>query len=226
MANFRTHLSVAALAGVGLAIAGYHATMLTGPEALGIAGFISLGGILPDIDADQSHTVKLVFAILAVTAVIVAVPLGAPHLALPALMTLGGACFLSVRYIASALFRRLTLHRGVWHSLVAGITCGLGVTVMSFHLFESSDHQAWLQGIALLVGFVIHLILDECYSVNLASLRLKRSAGTALKLIDVQAPVASACMLLTAVCLWQWAPPWQALSDIGYGVYVALFPNG
>lgn len=226
MANFRTHLSVAAVAGIGLAMAGYHASVLTGPEALGVAGFVSLGGILPDIDADQSHTVKLVFAILAVTAVIVVVPLGAPHLALPALMTLGGACFLGVRYVASAFFRRLTIHRGVWHSLIAGLACGLGVTVMSFHLFESSAHQAWLQGVALLVGFVIHLVLDECYSVNLASLRLKRSAGTALKPIDVQAPIASACMLLTAVCLWQWTPPWEALREIGYGLYAAMFPYG
>lgn len=225
MANFRTHLSVAAAAGIGCAIAGYHGVLLSGPEVLGVAGFISLGGILPDIDADKSHTVKLVFAILAITAVILVVPLAAPYLRLPALMTLGGGCFLAVRYVASAFFRRLTIHRGIWHSIIAGMAVGLATTVIGFHVFESSARQAWIQGMALLIGYIIHLVLDECYSVNLPSLRFKRSAGTALKVIDTQAPFASACMVLIVICLAYWAPPIEALSEMGQTLLNACFPE-
>ena len=44
--------------------------------------------------------------------------------------------------------------------------------------------QAWLTGLFLFIGFLIHLALDEIYSVDVEGRTIKKSFGTALKLFD------------------------------------------
>ena len=211
MANFRTHLAVASLAGGCCAIAGYHASALTLSDAIGVAGLMALGGIMPDIDADRSHTVRLVFTVLAVGAVIMTVISALPRVTTAGLILLALLSFLGTRYVASAFFRRLTVHRGVWHSLLAGVTVGVIITAASVHLFGSSAWLGWLQGCAMLAGYIIHLLLDELWSIDAAGLRLKKSFGTALKPFDMHAPQTALPMAATIVICHPWLPPLEAL---------------
>ncbi|ANF56129.1 metal-dependent hydrolase [Halotalea alkalilenta] len=211
MADFKTHLSAAAMTGAGLSTAGWYLGAWTLSEALALTGLVALGGILPDIDADRSHAVGLIFTMLAVIAMVAAVIALTPHMTLASLASTGIGVYTGVRYIASGLFRRLTVHRGVWHSLLAALASGFSISALGYHFFGSTAEQAWLQGAALCLGVVIHLLLDECYSVDMVGQRMKRSFGTALKLFDYQSPFSAMAMGVVIVCLLPWLPPWNGL---------------
>ena len=103
--------------------------------------------------------------------------------------------------------RRSTTHRGVIHSVPAAALLGLGTTSAMIHILEYSRGFSWLAGIALALGFVIHLVLDECASVDLAGRRLKRSFGTALKLGSANNIVGTLGLYLGLAWLVHQAPP-------------------
>ncbi|MEQ6890198.1 metal-dependent hydrolase [Halomonas sp. CS7] len=214
MANFRTHLGVAAAGGAVLAHGGWQAGLWGAVESLPLLALVTLGGILPDIDADRSRAIRLIFHLLAVPAVVVGALLLQARLPVGTLLMVCGAIYLAVRFLAGALFARFTVHRGLWHSLLAAGLCGLCTTALSHRLFGQPDHLAWAQGAALALGFVIHLLLDELYSVDLTGARLKRSFGTAFKPFDWREPGNSLAMLMVAVSLAPWLPPLGPLREL------------
>ena len=93
------------------------------------------------------------------------------------------------------------LHRGVWHSWIAGIACAFATVLIFYYVFDRPDGVAWLAGGFLLIGFLTHLILDEMYSVDVLGNHIKKSFGTAFKPIDMRNPVGSAAMAVAAVVL-------------------------
>ena len=214
MADFRTHLSVAAGGGVLLALGGWQATLWMPTEALSMAVLTAFGGILPDIDSDNSHAIRLIFTLVAMLAVIAGVLSLRGQVTLGVLLLICVGFYVGVRYALSELFKRFTVHRGIWHSLLAAAFCGLGVSALSYQLLMQSAWIAWAQGLALVLGSVIHLLLDEMYSVDLAGTRIKRSFGTAFKLFAYREPVNSLLLLALAVGLAPWLPPWSALVEL------------
>ena len=214
MANFRTHFGVALGGGALVAYAGWQASLWTFNEGWPLAVLTAFGGILPDIDSDQSHAIRLIFTLLAVLAVIAGALWLQSRLAPGPLVLACGGLYLGVRYLAGAIFKRFTVHRGIWHSLLASLLCGMGTAAMSFHLLAQPAPMAWAQGMALSLGAVIHLLLDELYSVDLVGSRLKRSFGTAFKLFDYRQPINSLFMLLLTMALLPWMPPWSALTAL------------
>lgn len=207
MADFRTHLGVAAAAGAVVAHGGWQAGLWMAWEALPVLVLVTFGGILPDIDADRSKAIRLIFNLLAVPGVVVGALLLQGRLDAGALLMACGGIYLTVRHLAGALFSRFTVHRGLWHSLLAAALCGLVTAALSQRLFAQPDTLAWVHGLAVALGFVIHLLLDELYSVDLTGARLKRSFGTALKPFDWRSPGNSLVMLLAAAALLPWLPP-------------------
>src|SRR5690554_4101361 len=181
MADFRTHLGVAAAGGAVAAHGGWQAGLWDAWQAL--PALVTFGGILPDIDADRSKAIRLIFNLLAVPAVVAGALLLQGRLDTGGLLLACGAIYLAVRHLAGALFSRFTVHRGLWHSLLAAGLCGLVTTALRHRLQSQPDTLACDHGIALSLDFVIHLALDELYSVDLTGARIKRSFGTALKQI-------------------------------------------
>lgn len=214
MANFRTHSTVAAAGGVVLAYGGYQAQAWSPVQALAVCALTALGGILPDIDADHSRSSRLIFTLLGLLALAVAAALLQPRLAPPYLLLACAGVYGAVRYVASALFARLTVHRGGWHSLLAGVMCSWAVAALSLHWLAQPAWLAWSHGLAVLLGFVVHLLLDELYSVDIEGARLKRSFGTALKLADASRPASSLLMLAATAALMPWLPPWEVLGAL------------
>ncbi|MGO2132794.1 MAG: metal-dependent hydrolase [Halomonas sp.] len=214
MADFRTHMTVAVGAGAVLALGGWHSGIWSLLQAAPIAVLVAFGGILPDIDSDHSRAVRLVFNATAVLAVIAGAFILRLRLDAGTLLVVCCGLYLGTRYLLSAVFKRFSVHRGIWHSWLAAGLCGLAVTAVSYRLLEQSARLAWAQGGALTIGCLIHLLLDELYSVDLGGARIKRSFGTAFKLFDYVRPFNSLLMVLLVLGLLPWLPPWQDLAEL------------
>lgn len=214
MADFRTHLGVAVAGGALLGVSGWQATPISASDAASLAVLTAFGGILPDIDADNSHAIRLIFTLLAVLSVVVGALQLQGWLSPGALIVACGGLYIGVRYVLSAVFKHFSVHRGIWHSLLAALLCGLATTVASYQWLSQGAWMAWAQGLALVLGALIHLLLDELYSVDLTGARLKRSFGTALKPFDYREPGNSLLMLLIATSLLPWLPPFASLQEL------------
>ncbi|MFO0066459.1 MAG: metal-dependent hydrolase, partial [Pirellulaceae bacterium] len=79
------------------------------------------------------------------------------------------------------VFRRFSVHRGMWHSIPA-----LGIVgLLGYWLSESEIPKRQIfVAIALMLGFLSHLLLDEVWSIDFQGgrYRYKNTFGTALKL--------------------------------------------
>jgi hypothetical protein len=95
-------------------------------------------------------------------------------------LALLGGLYLLVRYVISGCFKRLTVHRGMFHSVPGMAIAGLLV----FLLYQAPDQllRLYLAG-AVMLGFLSHLVLDELCSVDFLGMRLRlnKYAGSALK---------------------------------------------
>ena len=76
MADFRTHLGVAAAGGAVLAHGGWQVGLWELWQGGVVFGLVTFGGILPDIDADSSKAIRLIFNLLAVASVVLAIAAG------------------------------------------------------------------------------------------------------------------------------------------------------
>jgi LexA-binding, inner membrane-associated putative hydrolase len=154
-----------------------------GPVFLG-AGLTAVGGLLPDLDSDSGVPVRELFTLGAVLM---------PFLLLSRLAQLGfsveqtmvilAALYLFIRYVVSNVFKRFTVHRGIYHSLPAMLIAGLLV----FHAYHSPDLDLRVYlAVGTMIGFLSHLVLDELCSVDFmgAKITLNKFAGSAVKLFS------------------------------------------
>ena len=206
MANFQTHLNG------GILVSGGAVLTLHGlggaPEGLTLVLFALgvIGSLLPDIDADSSAPVRAFFGVLgAALAFAWTLPLagGRPPLELAAIWV---GLFLAVRFLLGAVFARFTVHRGIWHSWLAAGFAVLTTANLAHWLLHQSASVAWAAGFMVGVGYLTHLVLDEVFSVDLLSTRVRRSFGTALKPFSLRDPGSSLVMAL-GVGLLAWFAP-------------------
>lgn len=202
MANFKTHFGTAAAASGLLATACLGAGLGGSAEMVGLALAGTVGGLLPDIDSDESTPIKAMFMTLGAIAAALLVFDASSHASILELWLIAATSYLSVRYVVAELFRRFTVHRGVFHSLAAGLLFWCLAAAIASRWFGVGDRLAWALGFFVFFGYMIHLILDEMFSVDLMNSRMKRSFGTALKLVDYgnwRASLALCAALLAAV---------------------------
>lgn len=183
MANFHTHLTVATSASViagGLVAA---CGLLSPIETVIAIGIGIIGGFLPDVDSDHSTSIKIVFDILAAILGFCGIFILMPYLGILIGISSWFVIFLLVRFGIIHLFRKLTVHRGIFHSIPMGIFLSLLLGICIYKL-TSLSLTSWFFSLFLFYGFCVHLLLDEIYSVNLSGVTLKKSFGTAFKLIS------------------------------------------
>ncbi|TAN64986.1 MAG: metal-dependent hydrolase [Methylobacter sp.] len=206
MANFNTHLFIASAAGMGAALVAVNVHLIAKADMPWLIFLGSLGGLLPDIDASNSRPVKLLFTVLALMGVAAALhAFKDRYQPYPLLAILAGA-YLFIRYGIFALFNVLTIHRGVFHSVLAAVFFALLMTCISYRFLHRDALHAWLNGFFIALGFIVHLLLDELYSVDLSNARMKSSFGTAFKLFSYNNMTASALMTLCTMTLYWMAP--------------------
>ncbi len=207
VADFKTHITVACGAS-GLAATCLLAAGAARPEqvllyfALG-----SIGGILPDIDADNSIPLKLTFDILSFVVAFV-VMFGQPwgHSVIE-LVLIWLAVFLAVKFLIFSFFIRLTVHRGIIHSIPAGVCFGLAAATWLDQVRGISAGYAWMGGFFLFLGFFIHLFLDELHAINFSDMRLRGSFGSALKLVSFKDMRSTLLVYAAMILLFFMAPP-------------------
>jgi membrane-bound metal-dependent hydrolase YbcI (DUF457 family) len=204
MAGFKMHVTVSSLCGIGYGLA--TVKMLGHPleTAFLAGGLTAIGGMLPDLDSDSGVPVRELSGVAAAV-----VPLllynrlhymGINHEAVLAILA---AAYFLIRYGAAAMLRRISVHRGMFHSLPAMVISGLLVYLMY-------DNRAALQstryvlGVGVMLGFLSHLILDEIYSVDINGLRfkLKTSAGSALKFFSSSITASMVCYGMLGALLY------------------------
>ncbi|GIW98468.1 MAG: hypothetical protein KatS3mg111_1801 [Pirellulaceae bacterium] len=181
VADYKTHMTVSTIAGVGLGAAAYHAGFPI-PTCAVAAGLCSVSGMLPDLDSDSGRPLREATALAAaVVPVMMFERFQQMHLDHDSMILAAGLVYATIRFFIAEIFRRYTVHRGMWHSLPAAAIAGL----IAFLLTEGDPMGArMLKSSAVMLGFVSHLILDELWSVDFRGGRytFKRSFGTALKL--------------------------------------------
>lgn len=210
MADFNTHLGLAGIGSGLFASAAIAAGVSTTGEGMALWLTGVLGGLLPDVDADNSSSLKVVFnCIVLLLAVLIIVHLG--HRPLTQVWLIIAGVYLGLRWFALPLFKQFTVHRGCWHSLLTGLTLSLLITDIAWHVIGANATFAWLLGVFLGLGFLIHLLLDEFYSLDISGTRFKRSFGSACKPFSLSRPVVSGALLLVCAGLIAWLPPFAVL---------------
>ncbi len=209
MANFNTHVGIAAIAAGSAATLLLKAQFVSIPDALLLTAAGTIGGIAPDIDLGSSKPGRLLFLALGILASVFGVISLIEHLSTTELWMVGLLVFIGVRYGLWFIFSKITVHRGSIHSVVAGITAGFATAAGLYHWAEVPATLAWYTAIVLFAGFMIHLLLDELYSVDFMDNRVKRSFGSALKLVDTDQLGGSITLVLTGFLLWFCTPPFD-----------------
>jgi membrane-bound metal-dependent hydrolase YbcI (DUF457 family) len=184
MAKFKTHLAGSIITGLGISVAGFTSIGLNLTQAFAVFIVGSVGGILPDLDSDSGRPLTLLFGLISVLipALLISWFPGKDSLSSEFLISYFVFSYFLINYVFCEIIKKFTIHRGIMHSIPFAIQCGM----LGYLLFVSSGKQlAIIAGCAILIGCLVHLILDELNSFTFKFgfiPWLKRSSGTALKL--------------------------------------------
>lgn len=200
MANFKTHRNVGVVGSVAATFG-----ILTLLENFGIADVKSIspviifsmvfvgtiGSFLPDIDLNYSRPTKIIttffyFIFLALNFVwlrYISINLFTFDKFIIDLISLGASFIVSAitTGIFMAFLHSKMKHRGLVHSIPFGFLFSIILYLM---IEQIGTLHSLLISSLLFIGFIIHLLLDEVYSIDIRNRRIKKSFGTALKLID------------------------------------------
>ncbi len=180
MAGFKTHITVSSVVGVGYGALGLgldyplESCMLAG-------GLCGIAGILPDLDSKSGVPVREIMALAAAIVPMMMID-RFQHMNMgPESIVLAGALiYIVIRFGVGEIFKLYTVHRGMWHSIPAAITCGL----LAMFICSCEDYRLRVfKAVAVFIGFMAHLVLDEIWSIELRGgrIHLKSSFGTAIK---------------------------------------------
>lgn len=232
MANFTTHI------GAGTVVSGVLATLTLAADVVAPDNLVAvtmagvLGSVLPDIDLKDSRPSRAMFSGLAVFLSFAVLFAFATRYSIAELWVLWLGTLVLVRYGLHAAFHHLAVHRGIWHSLLAAVFSACLTAVIFKHLLGRHEGVAWLAAGFMLVGFIVHLLLDEIYSVDVMDTRVKASFGTAMKPIDTRHPVATGAMVVATALAFYAAPATTTFVDglssrsLWAGLHHRLLPEG
>lgn len=213
MANFTTHIAY------GTVQSGVLATLTLAADVVAPENLVTvtlagvLGSILPDIDLKDSRPAKILWSGLGIFGSFVILFAFAAKYSVVELMMVWLGSLVAIRYGVYWLFHRFSVHRGIWHSLLAGAFMAALAACGLYYVLGRHEGVAWLGAGFLFLGYLQHLVLDEIYSVDVMNHRLKQSFGTAVKLFDRRYPAASVAMLAATVAAIAVTPSTQTFVE-------------
>lgn len=206
MADFKTHITASTVLGVTYGAAGFLLTDTPLQTCVLAAGLCSVSGMLPDLDSDSGTPVRegTAFA-AAVLPMLMLDRFRRMGLDPESMVLAAGLIYVVVRFGVAEIFKRYTVHRGMWHSLPAMAIVGLLTFLIASG--DRLDLRLYKTG-AVVSGFFSHLLLDELWSIDLKGRRLKKSSGTAIKLFSDSpwANISAYGKLILLIGLTAWDP--------------------
>ena len=199
MANYPTHLAGGIVVGVFGALSAWYLDMISlfGIPVVALSGIV--GGIAPDIDHDNSRPIRIIFnwaTVLVPTLVLWRFD------SLTRQWDVASCIWICIAFLIYFpicwIFKKMTVHRGVFHSVPAALIFGLIIYIAMGQRTDQIDLQISL-GITGMMGYFIHLMLDEAYSVDFNNKKIKRSFGTAMSLYKKNMGTTTLCYLILIV---------------------------
>lgn len=198
MANFKTHFIAGAVGSGALSSAFLTLEMLDNKEAMVAFGIGTLASLAPDIDADNSKPLNIAFTVIAIFISFFTVFAQAGKLSIVEMVLFWLFVFFLVRFVFMLLFQAITVHRGVFHSVVMALLLSQLSVLLFYNFYGFDSGVAYILGFMFFFGYLLHFVLDELVSVNLFGLSYKRSLGSAMKFFDSSTPILY--LLLYFVC--------------------------
>lgn len=186
MANFKTHFSSGIVLGLLGAGAVLSLAIENDPSFL-IVFFlvIIVGALMPDIDSDSGMPFHVTFGSLSaiVGIAVFSYSLKSAHGDYLIIIGYPIAAVVFMWVVVGSIFRKLTHHRGMAHSIPAALIAGLA-TFFTAGKLGFNEWVSFLLAVAMLLGYILHLMFDEIYAaINFGGLPFlsKSSLGSALK---------------------------------------------
>jgi membrane-bound metal-dependent hydrolase YbcI (DUF457 family) len=208
LGNYRQHITFAGVLGV---VYGWAAQLFAGVHWLygSVAALLAtLSGLLPDLDSDSGVELKGFTGILGVLAAVAVwdelsrfkpPPVFEFHLWAAIL------AFILVRHGLRHIFGRLTVHRGISHSLP---TCAVWGALTYLYYPSGWPFIRLTMAAAVMLGFFSHLLLDEICSVDLKGARVNKAFGTAIKFWAPSPWTTLAIYVLLSFLSWRIIQQW------------------
>ena len=182
MANFNTHLNTAAVVSgvLSASLMAFNFIDIKTSFYCFFAGII--GGILPDIDHEKGIPIRILkFIIANIVAFLVIIAFSNLKPLILIGIWIGVYLFFEILFF---IFKKITTHRGIIHSIPMGFLFGFLTTIFLYKFLHFNVVKAYYIGVFIIIGFLTHLILDEIYSVDFTGKRIKKSFGSAFKLFS------------------------------------------
>jgi hypothetical protein len=193
MAGFQTHITVSTAVGVGYGWWIHTQFGLPWTTATVAGGLCSVAGMLPDLDSDSGVPARETIGFTAAIVPLLLMPrLQQSGMTIEQMILIGAPIYLLIRFGIGSVLKHFTVHRGMFHSIPALAIAGMTTFLISD---SGSVTVRALKGVAVALGFLSHLVLDEIYSVEvtMTGSRLKSSSGTALKFFGNNAAANAVC---------------------------------
>jgi len=201
MASFAQHVNTAVVIS-GITIAPlYSSSLIDINQALALLFFGMIGGILPDIDLENSKPIQITSSILSIFIPLLAILTLLESLSISKMLFIWFLSAMLLHFLIFKILLHLTIHRGVIHSIPMGLLFAQIINILFYAVLEFEELFSLLCGIFLFLGFVIHLILDEIVSLNAFGMSFKKSLGSALKFYDKNNLIGSVVLYLSIIIL-------------------------
>lgn len=201
MASFAQHVNVAVIIS-GIMIAPlYSSGFVDINQSLALLFFGMMGGILPDIDLENSKPIQITSSILSIFIPLLAILTLLQSLSISKMLFIWFLSSILLHFFLFKILLKLTIHRGVIHSVPMAIVFAQILNITFSQMFNFEDLFSLLCGLFLFIGFIIHLVLDEIVSLNAFGMSFKKSLGSALKFYDKNNLIGSAFLYICVVIL-------------------------
>lgn len=191
MASFAQHVNTAVVIS-GITIAPLYATSLVDlNQSLALLFFGMIGGILPDIDLENSKPIQITSSILSIFIPLLAILTLLHSLSISKMLFIWFLSSILLHFFIFKIFFLLTVHRGVIHSIPMGFLFAHLLIITFYNILGFPEMFSLLCGLFLFIGFIIHLLLDEIVSLNAFGMSFKKSLGSALKIYDTNNHIGS-----------------------------------
>ena len=183
MGSFAQHASVGIMSGLTISAISFHFSQLHIIDSIACGAICTLSNFIPDIDSQQSKPARTIKDIIS-TCITSYIIYTLPRIDFSVFIVIALSTFFLLQYIFTFILSRITVHRGMFHSIPA-------IMIWSCIVYNACYSSTELYKIYLTcsaaIGYLLHLIIDELYGlidISGGVFYPKKSSGTALKFIS------------------------------------------